>query len=40
MITERSTDYLTSLVRELCHLPQETEWVELKVNDDEPQAIG
>jgi predicted HTH transcriptional regulator len=40
MITERSTDYLTSLVRELCHLPQETEWVEFKVNDDEPQAIG
>ncbi len=28
------------LVRELCKLPQETEWVEFKANDAEPQEIG
>jgi predicted HTH transcriptional regulator len=37
---ERRADYLASLVRELCALPRETEWVELKVNEAEPQAIG
>jgi ATP-dependent DNA helicase RecG len=37
---DRSADYLTSLVRELCALPRETEWVEFKVNNAEPQAIG
>ena len=40
MTTDRPTDYLISLVRELCKLPQETEWVEFKVNDAEPQQIG
>lgn len=40
MTTEHPTDYLVSLVRELCKLPQETEWLELKVNDAEPEAIG
>lgn len=40
MSGERPTDYLTSLVRELCALPRETEWVEFKINDAEPQAIG
>jgi len=36
----RPADYLVSLVRELCALPRETEWVEFKVNDAEPRAIG
>ena len=40
MTTDRPADYLVSLVRELCKLPQETEWVEFKVNDAEPQQIG
>jgi predicted HTH transcriptional regulator len=40
MTSDRPADYLASLVRELCALPRETEWVEFKVNDAEPQAIG
>ena len=40
MTTQHPTQYLVSLVRELCKLPQETEWVELKVNDAEPEEIG
>lgn len=40
MTTDRSTDYLTGLVRELCKLPHETEWVEFKVNNADPQEIG
>jgi ATP-dependent DNA helicase RecG len=34
------TEYLEGLVRELCKLPQETEWVEFKENNGEPEAIG
>lgn len=40
MTSDRPAEYLASLVRELCALPGETEWVEFKVNDAEPQAIG
>lgn len=40
MTSDRPADYLAGLVRELCALPRETEWVEFKVNDAEPQAIG
>src|SRR4051812_39660369 len=40
MIADRSADYLISLAQELCKLPQETEWAELKVNDADPQEIG
>lgn len=40
MSSDRPADYLVSLVHELCALPRETEWVEFKVNDAEPQAIG
>lgn len=40
MTTDRSVEYLTSLVRELCKLPRETEWVEFKVNNADPQEIG
>ena len=36
----RSPEYLRSLVRELCMLPAETEWVEFKVGITDPQAIG
>jgi ATP-dependent DNA helicase RecG len=35
-----SQDYLAGLLRELCQLPKETEWVEFKVNHAEPEAIG
>ncbi len=40
MTTDRPAEYLVSLVRELCKLPQETEWVEFKLNDAEPQYVG
>jgi ATP-dependent DNA helicase RecG len=40
MSPERSIEYLVSLVRELCNLPKEIEWVEFKLNDAEPQHIG
>ena len=36
----RSEEYLQSLVRELTKLPQETEWVEFKGNNQEPHMIG
>jgi len=37
---ERPLDYLISLVHELCALPKETEWVEFKENNDNPEEIG
>ncbi|MBL8527826.1 MAG: ATP-binding protein [Burkholderiales bacterium] len=40
MSSARPASYLVSLVHELRALPRETEWVEFKVNDAEPQAIG
>jgi len=40
MSTERPAEYLVSLVHELCKLPQETEWVEFKVDNVEPKEIG
>ena len=40
MTTDRTTDYLVSLVQELIKLPKETEWLEFKVNNYEPQEIG
>ena len=41
MIPERDAAYLTDLVRSLCRLPRETEWVEFKVNQaTDPQKIG
>lgn len=40
MTSDRSAAYLVSLVNELRALPRETEWVEFKVNDAEPQVIG
>ena len=35
-----STDYLIDLVLELCKQPHETEWIEFKVNNANPQRIG
>jgi len=40
MTADRSAEYLVSLVRELCKLPEETEWVEFKVDNDNPSEIG
>ena len=36
----RSSRYLTDLVRELCALPHETEWVEFKENYRRPELVG
>ena len=40
MTTDRSPDYLIDLVRELCKLPRETEWVEFKENNCKSDEIG
>jgi ATP-dependent DNA helicase RecG len=40
MTTDRNAEYLVGLVRELCKLPHETEWVEFKINNSDPQEIG
>jgi ATP-dependent DNA helicase RecG len=40
MTSDRSADYLVSLVRELCKLPRETEWAEFKQGNAKPQEIG
>jgi len=40
MLTNQSREYLSSLLRELCKLPKETEWVEFKHNNRDPQMIG
>lgn len=40
MSVDRSTEYLAGLVRELRKLHHETEWVEFKHNNDNPQELG
>ncbi len=40
MTTDRGAEYLVSLVRELCKLPHETEWLEFKQNNADPCEIG
>lgn len=40
MTSERTAQYLAGLVRELCKLPRETEWLEFKANNSDPQEIG
>lgn len=40
MTVERDLSYLQSLLRELCALPQETEWVEFKQGNDDAPLIG
>ncbi len=40
MTVDRPTEYRISLVHELRKLPQETEWVEFKKNNADPERIG
>src|SRR5690242_14935969 len=40
MTGSRSVAYLQGLIRELCKLPSETEWVEFKVDNNNPEEIG
>lgn len=40
MTIDRAPDYLLSLFNELRKLPRETEWVEFKHNNDNPEEIG
>lgn len=40
MTVDRSSEYLLSLLHELRKLPKETEWVEFKHNNDNPEEIG
>ncbi len=40
MTTDRTPEYLISLIKELCKLPRETEWMEFKANKADPQEIG
>ena len=40
MIFNLPNQHLVSLVKELCKLPTEAEWVEFKVNNANPQEIG
>jgi len=40
MTSNRTPEYLAGLVRELCKLPRETEWLEFKGNNADPQQIG
>ena len=36
----RDSEYLKSLVKEIIKLPNETEWIEFKHNNEDPQMIG
>lgn len=36
----KNQNYIKNLIRELISLPSETEWVEFKHNNDDPQMIG
>ena len=40
MTSDHRTDSRVGLLHELIALPRETEWLEFKVNDAEPKAIG
>ena len=40
MSAQRDKEFHVRLVRELCKLPRETEWVEFKVDYRRPEAIG
>lgn len=40
MTIDRNLEYLQSLLKELCSLPKETEWVEFKHNNDDVPLIG
>jgi hypothetical protein len=36
MTADRTPEYLAGLVRGLCKLPRETEWLEFKVSNGDP----
>ena len=40
MTSHSDPEYLTNLVHELRRLPHETEWVEFKTSQNDPQQIG
>ena len=40
MTPSHDHNYLVGLLRELCKLPRETEWLEFKENDADPHDIG
>jgi len=40
MSIDRSDEYIISLIKELLKQPSETEWLEFKHNNDNPQTIG
>ena len=40
MTVDRPDDYLISIIHELRKLPRETEWVEFKRNETDPEEIG
>ncbi|MBS3955068.1 MAG: transcriptional regulator, partial [Methylomicrobium sp.] len=40
MPIQQSPEQLANLLRELCKLPKEIEWVEFKHNNDDPKLIG
>jgi|GEM_PF-6298597 len=40
MPIQQSPEQLANLLRELCKLPKETDWVEFKHNNDDPKLIG
>lgn len=40
MTVDRTSEYLLSLLHELRKLPKETEWIEFKHNNDNPEEIG
>ena len=39
-MTTRSLAYLQSLVKELSRFPAETEWIEFKYNNSDPERIA
>ena len=40
MAVDRQTEYMISIVHELCKLPRETEWIEFKHNNANSEEIG
>ena len=40
MIAIRTDEFLRSLLKELLRLPNETEWVEFKQDNTNPEEIG
>ena len=40
MLPRQDPEYIPALVRELRNLPHETEWVEFKGNNDDPNSMG